>query len=137
MQSHFEVDIFVRFCETDAAGHVNNASYFFYLEEARMKFFQHIGLERFRKKQNFNFIVASTKCDFIKQAHSGQLLRLNARIMKIGKKSFVLEHEIKCAKTKELVAVGSTVLVCFDYNRQESIPLPQDLYVELDKYLVA
>ncbi|MBD3108928.1 acyl-CoA thioesterase [Bacillus sp. AGMB 02131] len=136
MRSFFEIDVFVRFCETDAAGHVNNASYFFYLEEARMKFFKEIGIDKFKKKQNFNFIVASTKCDFIKQAYSGQMLRLNARVSKIGKKSFVLEHEIKCAKTRELVAVGSTVLVCFDYDRQESIHMPQELAAELDKYLV-
>ena len=64
------------------------------------------------------------------------MLGLNARVSKIGKKSFVLEHEIKCAKTREFVAVGSTVLVCFDYDRQESIYLPQELAAELDKYLV-
>jgi len=136
VKSHFEIDIFVRFCETDAAGHVNNASFFFYLEEARMKFFDHIGIDKIRKKANFNFIVASTKCDFIKQAYSGQTLRLNCRVAKIGKKSFVLEHEVKCAKTQEIIAVGSTVLVCFNYEQQQSMQLPADLCTILDKYLV-
>jgi acyl-CoA thioester hydrolase len=37
---NIEVPVRVRFCETDMAGHVNNTSYFIYLEEARGKFFE-------------------------------------------------------------------------------------------------
>lgn len=33
-----ELKVNVRFSETDALGHINNTSYFIYLEEARMKF---------------------------------------------------------------------------------------------------
>ena len=35
-----ELEVNVRFSETDALGHINNTSYFIYLEEARMKFFE-------------------------------------------------------------------------------------------------
>lgn len=30
-----EIQVTIRLCETDALGHINNASYFVYLEEAR------------------------------------------------------------------------------------------------------
>ena len=38
-----EIQISVRFGETDALGHINNTSYFIYLEEARIRFFESIG----------------------------------------------------------------------------------------------
>lgn len=34
----YETQVKVRFCETDALGHINNTSYFIYLEEARIAF---------------------------------------------------------------------------------------------------
>lgn len=36
----YETQVKVRFCETDALGHINNTSYFIYLEEARIAFFE-------------------------------------------------------------------------------------------------
>ncbi len=54
-----KIDIYVRFCETDAGGHVNNTSYFFYFEEARTKFFETIGLGP--SKRTIHFIVAQTE----------------------------------------------------------------------------
>ncbi|WP_429897274.1 acyl-CoA thioesterase [Heyndrickxia faecalis] len=38
-----ELKLRTRFCETDAIGHINNTSYFIYLEDARLKFFESIG----------------------------------------------------------------------------------------------
>lgn len=34
----YETAVKVRFCETDALGHISNISYFIYLEEARTDF---------------------------------------------------------------------------------------------------
>ncbi len=49
-----ELEVNVRFSETDALGHVNNTSYFVYLEEARLKFFEALGLAT----NDFNFLLA-------------------------------------------------------------------------------
>ncbi|WLR49166.1 acyl-CoA thioesterase [Halobacillus litoralis] len=53
----------VRFCETDMAGHINNTSYFIYLEEARGKFFQEVLPAHVNSVGRF--IIASTTCDFV------------------------------------------------------------------------
>lgn len=48
-----EFRVNVRFSETDAFGPINNTSYFIYLEEARMKFFEALGLAMDAQPWNF------------------------------------------------------------------------------------
>ena len=80
-----ELEVNVRFSETDALGHINNTSYFVYLEEARMKFFEALGLAT--NVESWNFLLASTKCDFIAQGYFNQLLTIRTSLTKVGTKS--------------------------------------------------
>ncbi|HWL26038.1 MAG TPA: acyl-CoA thioesterase, partial [Ureibacillus sp.] len=82
-----EIDIYVRFCETDAAGHVNNTSYFIYMEEARTKFFKAVGYDKDNRGE-MNFVVASAQCDYLAQAYANQTLTLSTRVSRIGTKSY-------------------------------------------------
>lgn len=130
-----EVDIYVRYCETDASGHVNNISFLIYLEEARTKFLQGIGFSK-DKRGNLDFIVASVKCDYISQAYVHQILTVTTKVERVGGKSFTLKHAIKLADTGVLVAAGSAVIVCFNYQQQQSVAIPSKLRAALERYLV-
>jgi acyl-CoA thioester hydrolase len=130
-----EIDIYVRFCETDAAGHVNNISYFIYIEEARTKFIQAIGFGR-EERENLGFIIASAKCDFIAQAYAYQTLKVATHVSRIGEKSFTLRHTIKAADTGAMVATGSAVIACFNFQNQRSVTIPLQLRSALEQYLV-
>ena len=129
-----EVDIYVRFCETDAGGHVSNTSYFLYFEEARTKFFGMIGFG-LKDRKNFNFIVARIECNFIAQSYASQILSVTTSVSKIGTKSYTLVHEIKDADTGALIANGSAVIVCYNFQEQHSIEIPTNLRKTLEKYL--
>ncbi|MEH7106734.1 MULTISPECIES: acyl-CoA thioesterase [Bacillaceae] len=129
-----EIQVNVRFGETDAIGHINNTSYFIYLEEARIRFFESLGFNMDSK--NWNFILASTKCDFLSQGYFNQTLLVKTTVSKIGTKSFQLEHDIICAKTNERIACGNAIMVYFDFDEQQSKPLPDLLQEELQKYKV-
>lgn len=129
-----EIQVNVRFGETDALGHINNTSYFIYLEEARVRFFEELG---YRMTINeWNFILASTKCDFINQGYFNQLLTVTTSVSKIGTKSFQLEHEIICSQTKQLIAKGNAIIVYFDFNEQQSAAIPDLLREGLKSYIV-
>lgn len=129
-----EVDIYVRYCETDAGGHVSNTSYFLYFEEARTKFFGTIGFG-LKDRKNFNFIVARIECNFIAQSYASQILSVTTSVSRIGTKSYTLVHEIKDANTGALVANGSAVIVCYNFQEQHSIEIPTDLRTTLEEYL--
>ncbi|AZV42855.1 acyl-CoA thioesterase [Peribacillus asahii] len=130
-----EIDVYVRFCETDAAGHVNNTSYFIYMEEARTKFFKAVGYDKDNRGE-MNFIVASAQCDYLAQAYANQTLTLSTRVSRIGTKSYTLAHEIKSADTGAMVAAGSAVIVCFNFQTQQSEVIPPELRSILEQCLV-
>ncbi len=137
MEKKPEINVYVRFCETDAGGHVSNTSYFFYMEEARSKFFETIGFTSEENRKNIDFIIASTTCDFIAQAYAGQTLAIVTTVRQIGTKSFKLMHEIKDQKTGVCIAAGSASIVCFDYHNQQTEKIPNVLRTMLEEFLVA
>lgn len=129
----YESFVTVRFGETDALGHVNNTSYFIYLEEARVKFFQELGYSM--DTNEWEFILASTKCDFLDQAYFAQQLKIKTIVSHIGTKSFTLDHEICDAKTDSLIAKGNAVIVYFDFNNQKSEVIPIVLKEKLEGFV--
>ena len=130
-----DVDIYVRYCETDAGGHVSNTSYFLYYEEARTKFFEAIKFSG-KDRKNFNFIVARLESNFIKQSYASQILRVSTGVSNIGTKSYTLDHEIKDAQTGALISNGSSVIVCYNFQDQHSIEIPMELRKALEEYLI-
>lgn len=129
-----EIEIRVRFGETDALGHINNASYFIYTEEARVRFFEAIGYSM--ETGHWQFIMASTKCDFIQQGYFNQELIIKTYVSRIGTKSFQLEHKIICKKTHQLIATGEATVVYFDFEKQQSEVLPPLLRERLAENLM-
>lgn len=128
-----EIQVYVRYCETDASGHVNNTSYFLYMEEARTRF-----LDFLRKEigsQDWNFILASTKCDYLAQAYAHQTLTVASKLIRIGTKSFTIEHEMRNSETGVIVARGNAVVVCFDFHKQQSQPISPKLRSILEEFL--
>ncbi|MCA0171963.1 MULTISPECIES: acyl-CoA thioesterase [Bacillaceae] len=121
----------VRFCETDALGHVNNTSYFIYLEEARVQFFDYLGKRT--GTDDWPFILVSTKCDFLKQAYFNQSLQVETTVKRIGSKSFTLMHYIKDTESNAVVAEGEATVVYFDFKKQASEVIPDDLRLKLEE----
>ncbi|WP_347549963.1 thioesterase family protein [Pseudalkalibacillus hwajinpoensis] len=126
-----EMTVRVRFCETDALGHVNNTSYFIYLEEARVRFFDYLGDRS--GTDDWPFILVSTKCDFLKQVYFKQTLRIETSVKHIGSKSFTLLHLIMDIKSGEVVAKGEASVVYFDFQKQQSEVIPDDLRKKLEE----
>jgi acyl-CoA thioester hydrolase len=124
----------IRFCETDALGHVSNTSYFIYLEEARIRLFEELGYGSNVKE--WRFILASTKCDFVNQAFFGQRLKIETNVSKIGNKSFQIVHRILDEKTGTLIALGEATIVYFNFKTQKSEPIPDDLRNQLEQYMI-
>ncbi|WP_078547495.1 acyl-CoA thioesterase [Litchfieldia alkalitelluris] len=129
-----ELEVSVRFGETDALGHINNTSYFIYLEDARIKFFEKLGTGT--AISDWRFILASTKCDFVGQGYFNQTLIVTTAVSKIGTKSFQLDHEIIEKGTSRLIAKGYAVIVHFNFEKQQSEPIPDYIREALNQYIL-
>jgi acyl-CoA thioester hydrolase len=110
----------VRFRDCDAMGHVNNAVYSTYLEEARIGVLG--GLSA--------FILARVEIDFRAELRMGEEVEVRTRCGRIGTKSFDLEHVISAGA--RMVAEARSVLVSYDYKRGTSVPIPDDLRARLE-----
>ena len=109
----------VRFRDCDAMGHVNNAVYSTYLEEARIGVLGDL----------VDFILARVEIDFRSELRMGEEVEVRTRCPRVGTKSFDLEHVI--AADGRVVAEAKSVLVSYDYELGESVPVPDALRARL------
>jgi len=116
------IDVEVRFRDCDPMGHVNNAVYLTYLEEARKRYWREVlGVEDYRQ---VDFILARVEIDFRAPAFPGQVLRVWIRAGELRRSSFDFHYEIRDAATDGLIAEARTVQVMYDYGRQRPKPIP-------------
>ena len=109
----------VRFRDCDAMGHVNNAVYSTYLEEARIGVLGDL----------IDFILARVEIDFRSELRAGEEVEVRTRCSRVGTKSFDLEHVI--AAEGRVVADAKSVLVSYDYELGASVPVPDELRARL------
>jgi len=109
----------VRFRDCDAMGHVNNAVYSTFLEEARIEVLG--GLT--------DFILARVEIDFRAELRAGEEIEVRTRCSRIGTKSIELEHEIHA--DGRLAAQAKSVLVAYDYERGQTVPLSEQVRARL------
>jgi acyl-CoA thioester hydrolase len=107
----------VRFRDLDSLGHVNNAVFLTYLEEARIAYLDPLGAEA------SNMILARVEIDFRAPLRMGDELEIGVRPARLGTKSFELEYEVRSGET--LAAEAKTVLVSYDYASGRAVELPE------------
>lgn len=120
----------VRFSDCDPLGHVNNAKYLTYLEQARLVLWRgQIGSwARLRPdgKRGEGFILARAEVDFRAQARDGDELEVRLALGRFGRTSAAYEYEVVDVATSVLVAKAQTVQVWFDYDAGTAIPLTEE-----------
>lgn len=114
--------IVVRWGDMDALGHINNAKFFTYDEQARLEYFTVFDgvVPEMWKAQGL--ILAKLGCDFLQQLHHPATLDVAWRIRRFGRSS--METECAMFEGDRLVAVSEGVVVWFDYQAQKPAPIP-------------
>jgi acyl-CoA thioester hydrolase len=114
----------VRFGDLDPQGHVNNAKYLTYMEQARTQYVRRLGLWQSGSFQDLGMILADAHLTFRAQITFGQTVRVGVRVASIGNKSFIMEYCLEDAAGGKELARAETVQVAFDYRSGKSIPVP-------------
>lgn len=110
------IEIQVRFADTDAVGHINNASYATWSELARLRFLEESG------NAPVSFILAHLAIDFRRQVDYTDTVHVESRISAIGNTSFTMAQVVYA--NGAVAAEVKSVIVSFDYQAQRSIPIP-------------
>jgi acyl-CoA thioester hydrolase len=115
------VAIDVRFADTDAMGHVNNAVYLTYCEMARIRYWSDVTGEPLAAGHHGSesLILAEARITYRAQVFHTDVVTVETRARHIGSSSFLLEHRLTACEPDgdpRLVAVSESVMVRFDYR---------------------
>ncbi|GAB4474538.1 MAG: thioesterase family protein [Anaerolineae bacterium] len=114
----------VRYADVDALQHVNNAKYFTYMEVARVHYMADV-LGWGGDWKALSIIIARAACDFKAPIRHPDVVRVHIRTARLGEKSFDFEYAIVTSGGM-LAALASTVQVAYDYERQQTMRVPND-----------
>ena len=125
----------VRYGDLDPQGHLNNAKYLTFFEQARVHYLIHLGL--FTKDQSFmniGVILADAHITFLAPIHYGDEVEVGVRTSKLGNKSMTVEQNIVDHASGKEMATGEIVMVTFDYASQNTIVIPNDWRDKISRF---
>lgn len=129
MPTTHRTDIQMRFCDTDALGHINNARYAEYVELARLEFLHLLG------SSVRSLILANLCIDYRRQVSVDQKVHIETWVEKLGTTSITIHHTVFA--NDERAADVTSVVVHFDYAGSKSKPLTDEMRSALAAYVAA
>jgi acyl-CoA thioester hydrolase len=132
-------EIQVRFADTDAMGHVNNAVYLTYCEIARITYWTDVTGEpvRLGTQGAESLILAEARISYRAPAFHGETVTVETRAVRIGRSSFALEHRLTACvpgMPSRLVATSESILVRYDYARDAAVPLSDEFVAAIEAF---
>ena len=122
----FDYDLPMRWSDSDALNHMNNALYFRFMEEARVKLMMDAGLDLPDEVSQQGPVLAHSSCDFHLSITYPATGRVRHQVIRIGRSS--MEHEVTLMvpdKTGDQVyARARNILVWADIKTGKSVPWP-------------
>ncbi|HXT16388.1 MAG TPA: thioesterase family protein [Gemmatimonadaceae bacterium] len=118
MRTH-RTDVQLRFGDTDALGHINNASFASYAELGRLDFLSTLG------GSVRSLILASLYIDFRRQVALGDRVRVESWVEKLGRTSMTLAQTIYANDAR--AADVKSVVVHFDYDTNTAKELTEGM----------
>lgn len=113
--------------DMDALGHVNNAVYSTWLENAREAWWREVA----GPFDLFPFLLARTEIDFRASVTWRDEVTVSVWVSRIGTSSFDLTYAIEAGRR---VADAVTVLVMYDHAAKKSVPIGRDLREKLNAF---
>ena len=115
----------VRFRDIDAFGHVNNAVFFSYLEQARIRYLLDV-LQPATTFDRLPLILARVELDFRSPIMFGEEVDIETRIDRLGGSSIAMSHRMVAGDEGRLVGEARTVLVTYDYTVARPMDVPDE-----------
>ena len=113
----------MRFADIDSFGHVNNIAQQSYFDLGKAEFFAELW-RLVSKQQQVTAMIVSVQNDFLKQILWGDDVSVITFIEAVGTKSLTFVQQI--VRGEELCSRSRTVMVCYDKEAQESVPVPAE-----------
>jgi acyl-CoA thioester hydrolase len=122
----------IRFNDVDKFGHVNNTVYFQFYDTAKTDYIATVckGVDW----ERLAIVVVKIEAEFLAQIKSDSHIAGRTRVTKIGNKSFHLEQDVIDIDTQEVKSRCLSIMVLFDLEHQQTIPLPDEWRQAISSY---
>ncbi|WP_336336794.1 acyl-CoA thioesterase [Haloarcula brevis] len=128
MSFEYTTDVEVRYTDIDTYGHVNNATYGTYLEEARIDYLHDVvsADEALLSggESGTGIVIANLEVDFVRPVHISDAVTVAVRVPRLGEKSFPFEYEVRTGDG--VAATGETTVLTYDRDAETSRSIPED-----------
>lgn len=114
----------IRYGDIDAQRHVNNARYFTFIEQARVRYLMNLGLWRATDFDQIGIILAEQACTYLAPITLQHEIEVGVRTERMGSKSIEMSYCLRDVTSQQELATGSAILVAYDYQLEESITIP-------------
>lgn len=124
----------IRGYHLDLYGHVNNARYLEFLEEARWDFLeQQVDISEFTGS-GLGLAVVNININYRRGAYVGEEVEVVTSLARLGNKSAVIHQDVVLKGTETLVADADVTFVVTDQKAQKAVALEGDLRATLEKW---
>jgi acyl-CoA thioester hydrolase len=117
--------------DMDALGHVNNVTYFRYMEQARVAFFETI-VPRDELWKKTGMVIVHASCDFRRALVYPGEVEVRLFVEPPRRSSLKTLYEMRLAGDDHVYAEGSAVVVFIDGATQRAIAIPAAVRAKLD-----
>jgi acyl-CoA thioester hydrolase len=108
-----EIEIRVRYYETDGQGYVHHANYLVYFEQARVEQLLALGHDYAQlERDGIILVVNKFACRYHRPCKFGDTLRLQIRTVRA--RGARIDHEYRLLRASELLAEAESTLACID-----------------------
>ena len=108
--------------EMDIFLHVNNVSFFKYIQAARVNYWEKIGLTPMHNNSNTGPMLASTNCQFKMPLYYPGNVTIKSKVGFIKTTSFSIQH-VLLNDNGDVVAEAEDIVVVFNFTKHEKAPL--------------
>ncbi len=117
----------VRGFHTDLFGHVNNARYLEFLEEARWDWLNQMTSFDYFIKRNLSFVVVTITINYRHPAILNDSLNISVEIKNIGNRSSTVHQKVTRQIDNKLIADADVTFALIDNSTGKSIILDEEL----------
>lgn len=126
-----QIQLRIDWSEMDLYCHVNNVSFFKYIQAARVNYWEWIGLTAMHNSSNIGPMLASSSCQFKQPLYYPGNVTIKSRVGFIKTTSFSLQH-VLLNDHGEIAAEAEDVTVLFNFTQNEKTPLSKGLIEEIE-----
>ena len=131
----FKTMITPRFGDTDAMRHITNTALPVWFESARGELIRIFNPDYELTYKKWNLILVHMDFNFLKQMYLGYDVEIRTYVSHVGKTSFTVIHE--AWQNGQLRANGKVTMVYYDFIKQKSMVIPEDIRNELKEHYIS